>query len=270
MPDKERMMTNAPFLAHLPLAEVELVAIANMPWTNRDCWLPNGQSSAAPFPTRNFDISNWSKDMEIKKIAFYIRNESAEGISTPVCRISQESGAQPGSSGWAAPDKRNPVGLFGQIIVCPKGASTMNVSLGVANGVWETAVALEHQNNFGGAKADGDWSATWGAVVGSNGDVAINCSCADNTNSETRMVDVDDAGNLTVIPKNSFKVSTLSTGGILLVSSNEFAHIKEFQLQRRKYQWVEFRNVALQPGLQTAVAIGELDHQNPGAAGSKH
>jgi hypothetical protein len=39
------------------------------------------------------------------------------------------------------------------------------------------------------------------------------------------------------------------------VWSNEFAHVKEFQLQRRKYQWVEFRNVSLQPGHATTVEV---------------
>ncbi len=35
IPDNDRVVTNAPFIAHLPLAEVELVAVADMPWTNQ-------------------------------------------------------------------------------------------------------------------------------------------------------------------------------------------------------------------------------------------
>ncbi len=144
------------------------------------------------------------------------------------------------------------------MIACPKGASTLNVSLGLANGAWETAVTLAHQNNSGGAEADGDWSATWGAVVRGNSDVAINVAYAGNPNWATRMVGVDDSGKPMVIPKNSSSVSTLSTGGILLVPSNEFAHIKEFQLRRRPYHWVGFRNGSLKPGHQTKVAISDF------------
>ena len=73
------------------------------------------------------------------------------------------------------------------------------------------------------------------------------------------MVSVDDNDQITVVPENLQRTSALESGGILLVSSNEFAHIKEFQLQRRKYQWVEFRNVALKPGYRTAVAVKDSD-----------
>jgi serine/threonine protein kinase len=256
------IITGPPFVARLNQAEVELVAVGNMPWTNPVCWLPNGQPSTEPFPTGYGSVEQWSDTMDVKKIAFRIHSRQPDAISAPVFRCDPASGASGASSVWSAPDWRTHNGYLAQIIVCPKDTATMNVSLGVANGAWETAATLEHQNNLGGAEADGDWSATWSAVVGSNGDVAINCSYATSTNWETRMVDVDDVGKLTVIPKNSSSVSTLSTGGILLVSSNEFERIKEFQLQRRKYQWVEFRNVSLQPGYQTTVEVKDFGDEN--------
>lgn len=45
------------------------------------------------------------------------------------------------------------------------------------------------------------------------------------------MIGVGEVGKITVLPENS--TLTLQTGGILFVSSNEFARVKEFQLQRR-------------------------------------
>jgi serine/threonine protein kinase len=265
-PNAVRQINNAPFVARLNRGEVELAAIGDMPWSNPVCWLPNGQPSAAPFPLgNNFEISNWSKDMVTKKIAFYIRNEGTEGISTPICRISQESGAQPGSSSWTAPDKLTPYGRFGQIIVCPKDASTMNISLGVANGTWETAITLKHENNFSGGAAEGDLSATWQAVTGKEGDVAVSCSYKKNEGWESRMVYVDDTGKVIPIQENSTHVDKGQTGATLLVSSSEFAHIKEFRLQRRKYQWGEFRNVSLQPGHATTVEVKDFGGENPSA-----
>ena len=263
---RSRGISRPPFEARLNQGEVELVAVGNQPWSNTVCWLPNGAPYSKPFPTRGFGMGNWSADMAVKKIGFYIRNESAEGISIPVCRINQESGAQPASSGWAAPDKRTPDGYFGQIIVCPSNAVTMNISVGVANGAWETAITLKHgediNNGLGGAESfnsptEGEWSATYNVVVG-RGDVAINCNYSkSNTNWASRMVCVSDDDKITVIPENSSSTSTLQTGGILLVSSNESAHIKEFRLQRRKYQWAEFRNVSLVPGHRTQVEVVE-------------
>jgi hypothetical protein len=256
-----RVITGPPFVARLNQAEVELVAVGNLPWTNPACWLPNGQPSAEPFPTGYGSVEQWSENMDVKKVAFYIRNESADGISTPVCRISKESGAQPASSGWSAPDKRTPNGYFGQIIVSPSNTATMNVSVGVANGPWETATTL-HSGLGGSGSANGDWSATCQAVAG-GGNVAINCIYTKNEDWESRIVCVDADGKTTVIPENTSHASALpTTGGLLMVSSNVFAHIKEFRLQKRKYQWAEFRNVSLQPGHRTTVTVKDSGGEN--------
>ena len=254
-PGGGRAVANPPFIARFNQGEVELLAVGNQPWTNTDCWLPNGGLSSKPFPVGEGSMSTWTIDMVEKKMAFRIHNESSDGpISLPVCRFNKESGIPGGSSSFQPPGPRSPDAIFYQTISCPTNAETMNVSLGVANGAWETAVTLKHQNNTSSSGSTGDWSATWNAVAG-GGNVAVNCDYSKSEDWETRMVDVDDTGKLTVIPKNPSSVSTLSTGGVLLVSSNEFARIKEFQLQKRKYQWVEFRNVSLQPGHMTTVTV---------------
>jgi serine/threonine protein kinase len=252
-----RTLTGPPFVARLNQAEVELVAVGNLPWTNPVCWLPNGALSRQPFPTRNCNVSQWSADNEIRKVAFYIRNQSAEDISTPVCRVSKESGAQPASSCWAVPDQPTPNGYLGQIIVCPSNTATMNISVGVANGPWETAVSM-HSGLGGGASSGGDWSASYQAVAGKSGEVAVSCTYTKNEDWESRMVCVAADGKLTVIPEISAHAAKLpTTGGLLMLSSDAFEHIKEFQLQRRKYQWAEFRNVSLQPGHRTTVEVVE-------------
>ena len=256
-----RELSGPPFVARLHQAEVELVAVGNQPWTNPVCWLPNGTLSGKPFPSTDMTLNGSSENREMKKIAFRIRNESANEISYPVCRVNEESGVSPQGSGWQPADPYHPDDGYYQTIACPTNVATMNVSLGLANGAWETAITLRHDNGLGGAESfasptEGKWSATYNAVIGQN-DVAINCNYTKSTNWASRMVAVNEGGKITVIPENSSSVSTLSTGGILLVSSNEFAQIKEFQLQRRKYQWAEFRNVALQPGLATSVTVKE-------------
>jgi serine/threonine protein kinase len=251
-----RQLNGPPFVARLNQAEVELVAIGNQPWTNPACWLANGAPSSKPFPKANMTMSGWSADKVMKKIAFRIHNESATEISDPVGRINNKSDFSITGSGWQPSDRRNPDDGNFQLIACPTNARTMDISLGVANGAWETAVSLEHQDNLGGSEADGEWSATWNAVVGRS-EVAVNCNYTKNTNWVSRMVCVDESGKVKVIPENSSSTSALQEGGILLVSSNEFAHIKEFQLQRRKYQWVEFRNVSLVPGQRTQVTAVE-------------
>jgi hypothetical protein len=251
-----RVVQSPPFVARLNQAEVELVAVGDMPWTNPVCWLPNGQLSAGLFPTEGVTMSQWSADMVIKRIAFRIHNETANAVSIPVCRVNQESGVLAESTAWPAP-------IFLQLIACPTNAVMMNVSLGIANGTWEVATTLEHKNPaLSGATSAGEWSASYNSMVGGSGDVAVNCNYNKSEDWETRMICVDDNSKTTVIPENSSRASGLQTGGILLVSPLEFAHIKEFQLQRRKFQWAEFRNVSLQPDHATTVEVKDFGGEN--------
>ena len=250
----ERTAFNPPFVARLNQAEVELVMLANQPWTNTVGWRPDGRPCAEPFPIDDGSMESWSADKVTKKMAFRIRNDSPDGMSCPVCREDPAAGVSMVGTCLRTAWRHQPKTEFIQLIACPTNAPTMNLVFGLANGAWETALTLEHDHNLGGQRMEGDWSATFNAVAG-RGAVAVNCTYSKNEDWETRMVSVSDDGKLTAIPENTSNGSTLSTGGILMVSSNEFAHIKEFQLQRRKYQWTEFRNVSLQPGHRTIVSV---------------
>jgi serine/threonine protein kinase/LysM repeat protein len=261
-----RELRNPPFVARLNQGEVELLAIGDQPWTNTVCWLANGAPSDKLFPTSGFgSMDSWAESKVTKKIAFRIHNESSEGFSYPIGRDTNDPEVGIVGSGLSWPVRYGDASFI-QLVTCPTNAQTMNFSLGVANGKWETAITLKHasdmNNGLGSSESfnsptEGEWSATYNAVAG-RGAVAINCNYSKNTNWASRMVGVDDDGKITVIPENSSSVSSLSTGGILLVSSNEFARIKEFQLQRRKYQWVEFRNVSLQLGHATKVTVKDF------------
>jgi len=256
-----RQVDRAPFVARMHQGSVELLAVGDQPWTNTVCWRPNGELSPNPFPAGyGGDMSQWAQNRVTKKAAFRIHNESTNEISYSVCRVSAESGIQPGSSREMSPVERGQYMGFGQLFTCPSNAATMNVSLGVANGPWETVVTLAHENNGSGSAEinspkDGEWSATFNSVAGLGGTVAVNCNYSQNTNWESRMVGVGANGNITKIPGNSSNAGTLQAGGLLVLSSNDFVQIKEFQLQRRPYQWVEFRDVSLQPGHRTTVGV---------------
>ena len=260
-----RVITGPPFVARLNQAEVELVAIGNMPWTNPACWLPNGQPSAEPFPTGYGSVEQWSETMDVKKVAFQIHSLQSDKISDPVFRCDPASGASGASSCWSGPDWQTQIGHLAQIVLCPTGASTVNVSVGIANGSWETATTL-HSGLGGSGSANGEWNATFQAVAGKSGDVAVGCTYSKIADWESRMAYVDGADKVIPIQENSSHAGdTQQTGATLLVSSNDFAHIKEFQLQRRKYQWVEFRNVSLQPGHRTTVTVKDSGGENQAA-----
>jgi tRNA A-37 threonylcarbamoyl transferase component Bud32 len=252
-----RRATGPPFVARLKQGEVELVAVGRQPWSNTVCWLANGAPSREPFRrgnTGNISFGEGAGDTDMRKIAFRIHDESSNGVTASFCRVNKESGVL--VTGYSF-QMSSPDAYCWQFLTCPPKAMTVNVSMGVANGPWETAIPLALAGSLSRVSATGDWNAAFNAFVGANGDVAVNLnySYSKSEDWETRMVRVDEDGKITAIPESTERSSHLPTGGMLLVSSNEFAHIKEFQLQRRKYQWVEFRNVSLQPGHATTVKV---------------
>jgi len=76
------------------------------------------------------------------------------------------------------------------------------------------------------------------------------------------MVYVTGNGKTIPIEGNATQVNGSQASTLLVVSSNEFARIKEFRLQRRNYQWVEFRNVSLQPGHATTVEVKDSSEES--------
>ncbi len=251
-------ISGPPFVAQLNQAQVELLILSDQPWTNTVGWLADGTLSKNPFPTDDGSMEDWAEGKVFKKVAFAIRSQSAAGLSGPVSRDDEPSGVSTGSSSWQSPNSRNPDGRFIQLIACPTNARTANFSLGVANGPWETALKLK--NGGGGSSSSamsGEWSASWNSASGKGSDVAVSCIYSKKDDWDSRMVYVNDDGKVIPIRENSTRIGKQG-GATLLLATNEFAHIKEFQLQRRKYQWVEFRNVSLQPGHRTKVAVKDF------------
>jgi hypothetical protein len=73
---------------------------------------------------------------------------------------------------------------------------------------------------------------------------------------DTRLVAVDANGEaITLHPDTQNSIGTNLTSIMASMSRQEYEKVTGFQLQRRKRQWVEFRNVSLQPGYPTQVEI---------------
>ena len=263
-------LRHAPFQARIEHGWVELVAIGDQPWSNTACWLPNGAISPRPFPIEHAGtMDGWAKGMEMKKIAFRIHNTATNGISYAVFRVNEESGVLPQGSGMQPAGPRSAEAGFIQIIACPTNTWTLNVSLGIANGPWEVATKLtRNENNFKGTagtdQPNGDhWGGGYSAVDATNGTMIVNCVYSKKDDWQTRMVAINRDGKITVVPENSPTIGPRQAGGALLISSNELARITEFQVQRRPYQWVEFRNVSLQPGHNTTVRVRDSTNDPP-------
>ena len=84
----------------------------------------------------------------------------------------------------------------------------------------------------------------------------------DREDAETRLVYELADGKLVQMPDTS-GLGTSRTG-LMTIPVKEFESIKHFHVQSRRYQWVEFRNVSLEPGHQTVVEVQSAYGENIG------
>jgi len=239
------------FIARLSQAEIELLAIKEgasnngVWWTNGACWSPDGRPSANSFPMGvRLEVAGATHDMTERQIAFRIHDAGTNGqLSWPICHANL-AGTMFGQSSLGQSGDQ----VFVVATASPPYAKSMDVSLGIANGAWETAFELDKDEPI----RKGQWSAAASVVPGPGPDeVTVHSTYGWEGDWATRLAYVMDDGK--VIPANS-DTNTLSGGhsaevtGVLPVA--QYNHLRKFQLQRRPYQFAEFRNVSLQPGLQ--------------------
>ncbi len=256
-----RLVNSPPFIAKYRGGTVELLALAPHPSTNGPAWLPNGASATDPFPFRDGKSSAAGKVM--KEIAFRIHSE-ADDASQPVTKYEPESVRGMGSSFWSI-NPKSKERMFVQAIACAPEAKQVNVRLGIADGDWQVIKSLEAgPNNHGGdsktSGEDGIWVAQFQVVKGKSGDVALSFLYSRREEWETRMVAVKSDGSTMPLSYNQSD-SDLHHGLVSLLE-NEFSQIRWIQLQRRKYQWMEFRNVSLESGHPTQLQIRDAAASN--------
>jgi len=236
------------YTARLPQAEIELLAVKAAStnavwWTNGVCWKPDGRPSVRSFPMGVHLVVPWAtRDMTNRQIAFRIHDAGTNGpMSWPICRANL-AGAMFGENTLAMSCDQ----IYVVATACPPNAKSMNISLGIANGAWETALELDKDESI----RKGRWSAAVSAVPGPGPDEMTVDSTYDWVDDwATRMAYEMDDGKL--LPANSDTNTRSWTHGAEVTSVlpvAQFNHIRKFLLQRRPYQFAEFPNVALQPG----------------------
>ena len=260
-----RWPVNPQFVARVNQGSVQLVGIRNQSPTNAVGWLANGTVPDEPFfpgsPLTEY-VPGGESNLVGKRAVFWVHSETTNGpVSSARYYFNQESGIVMEGLTTMSDGPHSRHTTFYLDFLCATNSKTADMSFGVANGPWKVACILDHRDNFLGrvvSQAPG-MVASYNSVYGDHGEVAVNCNYSKSKDRETRMVGVDDEGQATVVSENAAQISNDQTGGILLMSSNAFTHLKEFQLQWRPYQWVEFHNVSLEPGYATKVEVKDAD-----------
>jgi hypothetical protein len=146
-----------------------------------------------------------------------------------------------------------------EAIACLPAALEMNVKVGVAEGDWQTVFSLTKPTiqsstaNHETSGPDGRWEADVEMTQGPAGDVALAFHYSVREDFETRMVQVTSDGVVSPLQGNASHGVAGLRSSIVSRTAADYAQIKEVQLQKRPYQWVEFRGVSLMPGHRSAV-----------------
>lgn len=263
-PTVMRTQAAGPFIAQLDHCTVELVAISHPPLTNTACWLPTGELSPEPFPKKEGSSDNYNNSPQERILAFRVTNVGTNGISQPVVRVQNAPGLMPQASTWQPPHTAAPFGTFFQNLANPDATQplspTVDISVGIANGAWETALSEGHRQATNAKRtrsdpATGNWALSFQANPLRNGDMGVTCTYSKKSDWETRMVVVNAQGQTTVLSENTTNSAEDQSTAFLDVSAEEFASIKEFRLERRPRQWAQFCQVSLIPKRHSVVTI---------------
>jgi len=231
------------FRAPLPQGEIALVGVSYHPSTNQPWWRPDG----SPCPEGPFELrsSTSSATGESMTREFVIRLTGLPAdASGPVWRLDRGSWA--GSSVYV---RGQPVPtLQGISATVPKSARTVTVKVGVGMGAWETvANQVPGGSGITGVSRQGsNWVVSFPKAEGGQGGARILVTHTVR-DWETRVlaVDQDDKEHLPTGSESS------GTDAFTTLSAKfpdlPLDRVKEFQFQVRPYQWVEFRNVVLDP-----------------------
>jgi len=251
-----------PFMASYHEGTVELVALAPHPSAGESCWQPDGAPSTERMP--ELEGHNWAAGKIVREILLRVHSQSGTPPS-PVLRFDRTSNFSGMGHAIYPADKKTPLMIIYQQFAAPPGACQFNVQVGVADGPWETALAFDrpaNQYEFSasqGGGANDNWEGSVQTTAQDGATVALAFSYSDRVDYETRLAYLKADGTINPLRgSNSASVQGV-TRSIASLPRNEFASIKQFQVQRRHYQWVEFRNVSLEPGFKTSVESRSVD-----------
>ena len=243
---------------------VELLALAPHPSTNAQSWYPDGSPASEPFPfderfSSGYDTSSTTESVT-QEIAIRVRTRTGS-LSSPVLRFDKDARVICMGSILHPENPNQTALLYLQGISCPRETKSTNIKLGVAEGDWERVISTEKPRisyNAGSIRTlTSDESGVWEAHVqmaeGKEGDVVLAFTYSAKDDFETRIAYVKNDGTVVQSRSDGLCGTDHLINSMISMSAADYALVKEFQLQKRRYEWVEFRNVSLQLGNKTSV-----------------
>ena len=221
---------NDPWKAVLPgNITIELLGISENPSTNRPWWRPDG-SPLLSVP----DITSTGRANEEGKTAREILVKTDGLADSAGCTWDVD-----GRGAGASAHGHNY--CLGVAIVSPE-LSAVTVDIGIASEQWKQLAAWR-----GGEAMGGKNSFVCADPIEKDGDIILTMT-HDVKDVDMRVVAIDNNGQTHPAGRSS----TMGVGDMKLYtftfSKLAMVDVREFQFQTRRWQWVEFKNVAMKPG----------------------
>lgn len=236
---------HAPFVGSLPQGSIELIAIARHPSDGGSWWQMDG-TPATEGPFLNRSVKSGTGEGR-RAYEFVLRTRDLPEDAAMHWQL-------PGSFGWgggSAPSlpSQPEISLPGYELVSatfPEKTRVTNVRAGIATGAWETL-----KENAPGASAAAsfshageEWSVTQASTIESKeGTTLVTYASPTHANWQTRVVAFLENGR--EVPAT--RTSALNDQSEWRFENVALESVKQFRFQARRYQWVEFRDVALVP-----------------------
>ncbi|MDA0282025.1 MAG: protein kinase [Planctomycetota bacterium] len=249
----------APFEGAYSLGKVELVALNLQGAEGKPCWKPNGDvSTDDTIPDSNAKSSAAGKI--IKEIVVRVHSET-NFVSNPIIRIRPESGVSVmGGAFMRETTKQQNVTVI-QRLACLPEALVTDLEVGIADGDWNISLTFDrhqNQNHFSRSQTggpDGSWEGVVRTTEPAGDSIPLAFSYSNRDDHETRLVYEKADGTIVPLKGNGTDGNHGLTNSLTTLPLEEFETIKRFHVQSRRYEWIEFRNVSLQPGHHTNVEV---------------
>jgi ankyrin repeat protein len=230
---------------------VELVGVADYPSKGGQSWWQADGTVLAkpPYDGSDIDIMSIAGE-DIRKIELAIKlggNTNGPGWEAPVKRVDGKylwSGGRRRENGQIVDDIKSIA------IVCPSKQEKLDLRLYIAAGPWEN-VSVVPKNSLPVSSAGVVFSVPQQTANGTT--ITVSDSYFEY-DSRIIAIDLEDK----IYTASTRNRSAETTDNIRQTTVNfdlELSKIKEFRFQTRPYEWVEFKNVSLQPGHKTDVEI---------------
>ncbi len=224
-------------------ATVTLAGVCHWVAQEPVCWQPDGSRLEQDIrPARG------GQGPETRAYGFMVQ---VTGPNAPELSWDRIGGAKSGIRECDVLDRRDkPVPGFRAVTTSLENAATeTTLRLGVAAGPWKTVFT---HNGHGTKAVAGPEGILWSQAIEDAEGTHIIATTPWYTDRVKRVVAVDVQGALHTDARSSI----VSSGNVGQMTAAVFQglrrdNMREFQFQVRPYEWVEFENVSLQPGVKT-------------------